>query len=177
MLCYILLFICKLGFSKYRALAFLFGLAYALEYIFRLHLGNPYRRIGTTEMGSVASGGLLVRFSIDLGRLLRYLEQRREETGVEITITHLAVKGAALAISEIANLNGHVINGDFYKSRTKGVDIGVSMELFENETVVVKVSEADFKPVDYIADELLNRIKDLRDGSDPSHSRKARFIG
>lgn len=120
---------------------------------------------------------MLVRFSVDLTKLLRYLELRREESGVEITITHLAVKGAAVALSEIPNIHGHVIGGDFYRARSRGVDIGVSMELFENETVVMKIIDAELKPVDYIADEMKTRTKEMRESVDPAHSRKARLLG
>jgi hypothetical protein len=63
---------------------------------------------------------MVIRFPVDLSKLLRYLEGKREETGVEVTFTHLAIKAAAVSVSETTSLNGHVLYGYFYKSKTAG---------------------------------------------------------
>lgn len=62
----------------------------------------------------------MIRFPVDLSKLLRYLDGKREETGIEVTFTHLAIKAAAVAVSETPSLNGHMLYGYFYKSRTPG---------------------------------------------------------
>jgi hypothetical protein len=129
------------------------------------------------ELGTIPNGRMLVRFNVDLTKFLRYLETSRAEYATEITVTHVAAKAVAVALSEIPNLNGHVIGGDFYQSRSSGVDVSVSLELFENETVVIKLDNADAKPIDYIATEMQTRTQELRDGTNVSYSRKARLLG
>jgi len=163
--------------TNYRAIAFIAGLLYSLEYVFRLHLGIPHRKIASQSIGAIPNGRMLVRFTVDMGRLLRYLEGRREGSGVEITVVHIALKAAAVALSEIPDLNGHVIGGDFYYSNSAGVDVSMSLEMSDNDTVMMKVEHADSKPVDYIADEIKKRTIDLQEGKDVSVQRKARLLG
>jgi hypothetical protein len=51
---------------------------------------------------------------------LRYLEAKREETGIDVTFTHLAIKASAVSILETPTLNGHMLFGYFYRSQTPG---------------------------------------------------------
>lgn len=162
--------------SRYRGIAFIGGLLYALEYVFRLHLGIPHKKVSTQEVAAVPNGRMLVRFSVDVGRLLRYLEGRREASGVEITVTHIALKAAAVALSENPNLNGHVIGDDFYSSNSRGVDVSLTLDLMENDTVVMKIENADLKPIDYMADEIKKRKQELEDGRDFSLQRKIKLL-
>jgi pyruvate/2-oxoglutarate dehydrogenase complex dihydrolipoamide acyltransferase (E2) component len=144
---------------QYRAFAFIMGVAFALEYVFRVHMGSPRKRMDSYGLSHVPAGHIDASFSIDLARLLRFLESRRDSSGVEITITHIALKAAGIAISEIPNLNGYVVNDDFYFSKKSGVDVSLSMEIFGNETVMMKVNNVNVKPIDYLADEIKNRKK------------------
>lgn len=144
---------------QYRAFAFIMGVAFAVEYVFRVHMGTPRKKTDSYGLSHVPSGHIDCSFSIDLTRLLRFLESRRDSSGVEITISHIALKAAGIAISEIPNLNGYVINDDFYFAKKSGVDISLSMEIFGNETVMMKVNNVNVKPVDYLADEIKNRKK------------------
>jgi hypothetical protein len=43
-------------------------------------------------------------------------------------------------ISEMPSYNSHLILGSLYPSRSQGIDLGVSIENVDKETVVVKVS-------------------------------------
>ena len=144
---------------QYRALAFFLGLAFAVEYVFRMHMGSPRKKNECVGLSHVPAGHIDVSFAIDLTRLLRFLESRRDSSGVEITITHIALKAAAVGIAENPNLNGYVIGDDFYYSRKSGVDVSMSMEIFGNESVMMKVNNVNLKPVDYLADEIKNRKK------------------
>jgi hypothetical protein len=146
-----------------RALGFIFGLAFALSYISRLHLGMPIRKVSTNGFAKVPSGRMVINFAVDLTRLIRYLEMKRDETNLEVSITHLVVKGSAVAISEVPSINGHIIGEDFYPSRAEGVDISVSMESAEGETTFVKIVDADRKPIGYVADEIINRAASFQE--------------
>jgi pyruvate dehydrogenase E2 component (dihydrolipoamide acetyltransferase) len=145
--------------KQFRAIAFIIGVAFAVEYVCRQHMGSPRKKLNSSGFSHVPSGHIDASFAIDLTRLLRFLEIRRDSSGMEITITHIALKAAAMAISEIPNLNGYVVDDDFYFSRKKGIDVSLSTEIFGNETVMMKVSNVNFKPIDYLADEIQNRKK------------------
>jgi hypothetical protein len=128
------------------------------------------------------------------------------------------IKSAALSVKEFPSMNGHVLWGYFYKSKTPGVDVSVSMDVGDSKgetstqlvripilhvnvmyiystfllSVLLKICDAEAKPVDVIADELQERTKKLRDKSSvaqveepaksgevpalPSQSRKARIL-
>jgi pyruvate/2-oxoglutarate dehydrogenase complex dihydrolipoamide acyltransferase (E2) component len=129
------------------------------------------------QHASIPDGRMLIRFQVDLAKFLRYLEICRLETSTEITVTHIAAKAVAIALSDIPSLNGHVIGGDFYQSRSSGIDIGISFELTESETVVLKLENVEAKPIDYIASEVQNRTQELREDKSPSNTRKARLLG
>ena len=120
---------------------------------------------------------MLVRFSADLGRLLRYLETRRESSGVEITVSHIALKAAAIALTENSKLNGHMICGRFYESISKDVNVSTSLDMVGADSVMMRVDHADLKPIDYIADEIKRREKDLKDGKDVAWRRTVRLLG
>jgi hypothetical protein len=136
-----------------------------------------FLQVSTQEVAAVPNGRMLVRFSVDVGRLLRYLEGRRESSGVEITVTHIALKAAAVALSETPNLNGHVIGDDFYASNSRGVDLSLTLDLHENDSVVMKIENADLKPIDFVADEIKRRKQELEEGRDSSLQRKIKLLG
>lgn len=43
-----------------------------------------------------------------------------------------------------------------------GVDVSVSVDLLEKYTALLKVTDSDLKPLEYIANELQTRSKELR---------------
>lgn len=110
----------------------------------------------------MAGGRVLVRFPVDLGKLLRYLDAKREDSGIEITMTHIAIKAAAMVLEEMPSMNGRILFNQFYRTTKIGVEVSVSMELSDTETVMMRVDDADAKPVEYIADELHNASRDTR---------------
>lgn len=133
-------------------------------------------RTSTTEIGQLAAGCTVVTFPVDLEKLRRYLATKREETGMEITFTHIAIKCCALAIADFQHLNGHVILGGFFRSRSSGVDVSVTVDTSDVDTATLKVEDANFKPVDYIADELLKRAEALKAAPPVEYTRKARIL-
>ena len=44
----------------------------------------------------------------------RYLDGKREETGIEITLTHIAVKACAIVLTELPTMAGHVLFGRYH---------------------------------------------------------------
>jgi len=94
-----------------------------------------------------------------------FIEVKREESGFDISPTHITTKSVGMAFSEIPRLNGNILFGYFYRSKTPGVDVSVSVDISEKYTAMVKVIDADVKPLEYIANELQSRAKELRQHS------------
>jgi hypothetical protein len=107
---------------------------------------------------------ILFRFPIELNNLVMYLDQKRTQSEIDITFSHVAVKVCAMILNEMPALNGHITMGNFYRNKTPAVDVSVSIEVHEAQSVMMKVADADAKPVEYIAEEILNHAKDLRNG-------------
>lgn len=72
---------------------------------------------------------------------------------------------------------GRLVLGQFYPCSSVGVDIGVSADVSESETVVLKCEDSDAKPVEYIADELIRATRSLQaDRKAGSQSPKERAL-
>jgi hypothetical protein len=145
-----------------RVVAFLGGLLIAINYLVRLQLGKPETKTSEEIMHKVAESQLTFRFPIDLGRILVYIDSKRSESDLDITFTHIVVKACAMAIAEIPSLNGHVIMNQFYRSKSPGVDVSLFVDVNERSTATVKIADADAKPTDFIADEIIEKVNDLR---------------
>ena len=166
-------------FKESRAVSFLLTMLMVLRILFYVHYGEPIQRGSTLQMSSMTGGKLIFRFPIDLTKLLQYLNSQREESGLEVTLTHVIAKVAAMNIYESKTLNGHIILGNFYRCKTPGVDISVSVDTTDKDTLMVKIVDADVKPLDYIAQELQTKSKELRQGSkidDESSPHKERVL-
>ena len=149
---------------------------YVLNYILKMHLGMSVIRTSNNEMGQLANGCMVVRFPVILDKLRRYLQSKREESGLEITFKHIAVKSIALALKEHDDMHGHVIFGEFFKSKLSGVDISVTTDVTNTESATIKVLDTNLKGVDFIADELAKRGEALKEEPSLMYSRKARLL-
>ena len=145
-----------------RIIGFILGSFVAYQYLVRLHLGEPLRR-SSKAASTYTNGKMIIRFPVDLGKLLRYLDSKRGESGKEMTLTHIAMKAAAMVIGETPSINGYVVMGNFYRSKTYGASISVSVDINERDSAMVKIDDADVKPIDYLAEELQSHSKVLRD--------------
>jgi len=156
--------------EDYSTLIFFLVLVYSLHYVFRTHLGTPKAVSLQARRSRLASGNLLVRIPIELAKLSRYMKTKREETDAEVTLMHVAIKAAALSIKDTPALNGHFLLGGFFESNAPGVDISVTSENADRETVTLKIDDAERKPVDYIA----NEVRKMREGEEASwHKRNS----
>lgn len=98
---------------------------------------------------------MVLRFDVDVGKMLQYLESKRDTaTGAApITLTHVAVKAVALTLLEMPFLKGHVVNGTFYAAKQSSVAVSMSVEVGETDTAVVTIASADKISVSAIAKE------------------------
>jgi hypothetical protein len=149
-----------------RNLGFFIGLFVAYQYLVRLHLGEPLRR-SSKAATAFTNGKMIVRFPVDLGKLLKFLDSKRGESGLEITLTHVAMKAAAMVIGETPSMNGYVVMGNFYRSKTYGASISVSVDISERDSAMIKIDDADVKPIQNLAEELQRESKTLREKGIP----------
>jgi hypothetical protein len=110
------------------------------------NLGKPApKRCLSSHWGNPVTGSAVFRFPIELKRLLRYLENKRQASGIEINVTHVTIKAAAMALQEMPSLNGHVCMNRFYRSKSS--DVSYLFPLASGGFTSVVVNSAETKAV------------------------------
>ena len=110
-------------------------------------------------------GRLIIRLAPELENMLKYVgERRKEEDGVEFSLTHVVVKAIARALHETPTLNGYMIGNRFYKAR-KSENIELSVSTGSSDMAAIHVKDAHRKGLRSIADELLSASKLIRNGT------------
>ena len=98
---------------------------------------------------------------VSVGPGLEYCERLRRETGVHVTVTHLVVRGVALALSQFPQMNGIVSRGRIMLRDT--VDIFLQVATGGGaELSGLKIANADQKSVLDIAREAEERVARIR---------------
>lgn len=147
-----------------RSVAFMAAFIFAAKYLLQQHMGTPVKKsTHGLQFTQIPAGRTVVRIPVDLGHLLKYLDTKRGESKVEVTITHITVKACAAVLSEMPTLNGHVMMGEFYKAKSLGVDVSYSLDLTDRESILLKIADADVKSVDSVANEIIQLGKKTRE--------------
>jgi len=125
---------------------------------------SPWRRLAAAAYAAPHEGKIYGTIEMDAGAALAFLERRRAE-GVHLTITHLVARAAALALhDDIPELNRMVSRGRIYQRRT--VDIFMTVGINEGRDISgFKISRADTKPLEEIAQEIRDGAAGLRGGN------------
>lgn len=147
--------------ARFRNWGFALGLLICLRFFRRLMLGEPAPRRSDVWAPALPPGRLVVRFPVDLGKLLRYVDTKHKESGVDITLTHVAIKAAAATMLEFPFLNGYMVGGSFYPSRSKGVDISVSVDTSESESMGLLLRGVESKPLHCLADQVQEQQREM----------------
>ena len=166
-----------------RGFAFLTGLYLASDYLWsrRLGEGRELPRGGLWGAGEVfgdAGARLGVAFSVDLRRVLRFLEEQRsaaQSRRAEVTVTHIAMRAVALALSEpeLRDLNGHVVCGRFYGR--PDVDVSAVLRARGGKGLqVAKVPAAQRLSTDGIAQALDGRLAQAQQKGSAASARQQR---
>jgi acyl-CoA-binding protein len=151
--------------EDHRLLAFICGWAICVPYIhsqlLQGHATNTNYYPNNVEFSNaLPRGRVLVQFSVDLGKILRYVEGKREEYGMDITLTHVVAKAAANALRQCQDLNGRIIGNTFYRNKSKAIDISVSADY--SDMIAVKINSADNKALGSLAEELQAKSRSVR---------------
>src|SRR3990170_1849787 len=114
---------------------------------------SPWRRLAAAAYAAPHEGKIFGTIEVDASEALRFLKQKREE-GVRLTIIHLVVRGAALALRDVVpELNRMIRRGQIYQRPT--IDIFVSVGINRGRDISgLKIERADEKSVGQIGAEI-----------------------
>ena len=131
-------------------------------------------------VGARSASCAVLRFHVELKRLLRYLEAKRAETGVELTATHVVIKAVAIALRRDRerargrpSMVGRIVLGRFFPTRSIDVSHAFTVEGgvgngADDEVILTKVEIADVKPIECIAAELRHAADEAAAGPGPA---------
>lgn len=122
-----------------------------------------WRKIATAVWGSPNDPQIYGRLELDATPMLEAIESIRRRTGAHATVTHLVIRGLALALNEVPSMNTRLAWGRFHPR--SGVDVFVIVAAGGGGDLSgVKVRGADRKGAAEIARELEERVRAAREG-------------
>jgi pyruvate dehydrogenase E2 component (dihydrolipoamide acetyltransferase) len=102
---------------------------------------------------------------VEMAAAIDYCERLRRDSGVHVTVTHLVVKGVALALAQFPQMNGIVSRGRIMLRES--VDIFMQVATGGGgELSGLKIGNADKKSVLEIAREAEDRVAKIRERRD-----------
>src|SRR5437667_10808344 len=113
---------------------------------------------------------------VPMAPALSYLDRLRAETGARVTVTHLVVRGVALAIRHNPQLNGIVARGRIMLRDSVDIFLQVAIE-GGTELSGIKIARAGVKSVLEIAREMETRVERLRARQDRQVERHKSLPG
>ena len=135
-----------LGRPLLGSILFCVSLVMCFMHLLEINLGKPApKRCLSSHWGAPVTGSAVFRFPIELKRLLRYLENKRQASGIEINVTHVTIKAAAMALQEMPSLNGHICLNRFYRNQSS--DVSYLFPLASGGFTSVVVNSAETKAV------------------------------
>lgn len=124
-----------------------------------------WRKIAAATWKAPSDPQIYGDLEVDATRVLEFIEDAREATGVRLTVTHMIGKALAHAFGDHPDLNVRLYRGRFIQRDT--VDVFFIVSAGEgSELSGVKVLNADTKPVVDIAKELSQRARRIRSDED-----------
>lgn len=115
-------------------------------------------------------GRILIKLAPELERLLKFVQKRKEEGGIEFSLTHLVVKAIAKALKDTPSLNGYMIGNRFYKARNSSIELSVCTD--STDMAAINIKDAHRKELNVIAAEMQSQSKLIRSGNrEPSKSQ------
>jgi pyruvate dehydrogenase E2 component (dihydrolipoamide acetyltransferase) len=125
------------------------------------------RKLAIATWDAPREGNIYGKLVLDARPALEYIERRRAETGVKLTLTHIATRALSLALRDASGLNGYISRGRFLKHETVDLSVIVAINGGENLSAV-KLERADEMSISEIAETLNERVNRVRVGDDES---------
>jgi pyruvate/2-oxoglutarate dehydrogenase complex dihydrolipoamide acyltransferase (E2) component len=123
------------------------------------------RKLAIATWDAPREGNIYGRLALDATRLVAYLDEVRERSGIKVTIGHVIGRCVALALKQAPGLNGIIRFGSFVPHDT--VDISFLVAFDEGRNLgKAKIEEADTKSIEQIASELDQHADKIRGGKD-----------
>ena len=116
-------------------------------------------------------GRIIIKLAPELESLLKFVgEKRKEEGGIEFSLTHVVIKAIAKALKETPSLNGYMIGNRFYKARNSSMELSVCTD--STDMAAVNIKDAHKKELGAIAAQMQSQSKLIRSGArEPSTSQ------
>ena len=125
------------------------------------------RKIAIATWDAPREANIYGKLVVDARPALAYIQTLREQHGIHVTLTHLAVRAIALTLKESIGLNGYISFGRFVEHETVDLSVIVALEGGQNLSMV-KLQRADEMSIVDIATTLNQRVDEVRSGKDPS---------
>ncbi|HVN72884.1 MAG TPA: 2-oxo acid dehydrogenase subunit E2 [Desulfomonilia bacterium] len=114
--------------------------------------------------------------NIDMSNMLAWIKSHKEQTGENITITHLCTKALAMAYRKYPQINAKIEANKVYRRNTVDFQVLVSTESGD-EISGIKVKDADKMTISEIAREIREGAKAVRENRGPTYQVSKDLIG
>lgn len=100
-------FIWFISSPSFRGLFFILGAVVAIRFVVRSPLYRPGSGgVKDTEWGQEhARARVYIKFPVEIKKLSKYLEAKRQEGGTDVTVSHLAMKAVGVALKEVPDVS------------------------------------------------------------------------
>lgn len=136
---------------------------------------HGWRKLAGSTWGPPSDPQFFGDLDIDAAGLLETIETLRETTGTHVTLTHLAGRAVAHALTEVPELAMRLARGREHPRESIDVFFIVATE-GGTDLSGIKITAADRKNVVEIAQELERGQQALADGTDESFGRAKRML-
>eukprot|EP00056_Hartaetosiga_gracilis_P005660 m.87356 g.87356 ORF g.87356 m.87356 type:complete len:378 (+) comp12239_c0_seq2:181-1314(+) len=132
------------------------------------------RKMIISTWRSPSEASILGMLDIRAEKLVDFLKKQSEKDEVKITVTHAAIKAIGMVLKASPSVNGHIMFGRFYPSKTADIGCLVTMPSSKGSDLGnAKIKNADSSPLASISTKLEKLANNLRKGRDSEHeSRK-----
>ena len=134
---------------------------------------SDFRRIAAVTWDAPRDPTIYGGIEVDVTELDKYLERKREESGVKVTYTHAVARGVGIVLGRYPQLNATIRRGSVYLRRNIDIFLQVAIPTEkEGESLGVDLSGArvrncDEKDIVQIAQSLQETARRIRKRDDP----------
>eukprot|EP00830_Metopus_es_P013553 TRINITY_DN3324_c0_g3_i2.p1 TRINITY_DN3324_c0_g3~~TRINITY_DN3324_c0_g3_i2.p1 ORF type:complete len:280 (+),score=29.54 TRINITY_DN3324_c0_g3_i2:194-1033(+) len=122
------------------------------------------------------SSAVFVSFEWDTTRAQEFLEKKRAESNLPVTLTHFVGLAASRALANQPDLNGRLSFGNYIPKDTLGISFLVSLDNGK-DLGACTVEKIDEKSIEEICQELTSTSKKIRSHTDKQHAQRTGALG